>query len=43
MQNRARPLAGQVVVLVVKDLLRGRLGAFLLTPNSCSLCGPPAR
>ncbi len=40
MQDRARPLAGQVVVLVVKDLLRGRLGALLLTPNSCSPCRP---
>src|ERR1700760_1162359 len=43
MQDGAGPLAGQVLVLVVKDLLRGRLGAFLLTPNSCSLCGPSAR
>ena len=30
-------------VFVVKDLPRGRLGAFLLTPNSCSPCGPPVR
>ena len=43
MQNRARALAGQLVVSVVKDLLRGRLGALLLTPNSCSPCGPAAR